>query len=287
GAGILPTALSTQVVGSSLRPASFCGCVGFKPSFGALNRSGSYDHLSQSCLGILAATPDDVWNVATAIAQRVGGDPGFPGLKGSPPLEAQAPRRRALLETAGWQKVSEAVRDALIAARKRLEALGCEFADRRIDPQLDGFESVIVDAVPLTFSILDWELRWPLGSYEKHAGLSDGLRKRLAGARELTLDDYRAALERRREIRERYAAVGARYDGFVTLGAAGAAPIGLGWTGDPVFNVPASLLGAPAVSLPLLADGAMPLGLHIIRGADEDARLMSVAEWVWQNYGAT
>src|SRR5262249_27347615 len=134
GAGILPTALGTQVVGSSLRPASFCGCVGFKPSFGALNRSGSYDHLSQSCLGILAATPDDVWNVATAIAQRVGGDPGFPGLKGSAPLEAQAPRRLALLETAGWQKVSEAVRDALIAARKRLEALRCKFPDRPIHP---------------------------------------------------------------------------------------------------------------------------------------------------------
>jgi Asp-tRNA(Asn)/Glu-tRNA(Gln) amidotransferase A subunit family amidase len=130
-------------------------------------------------------------------------------------------------------------------------------------------------------------LRWPLGSYEKHAGLTDALRKRLAGARKLTLDDYHAALERRREIRKRYAALSARYDGFVTLGATGAAPIGLRWTGDPVFNVPASLLGTPTVSLPPLADGAMPLGLQIIGRADEDARLMAMAEWVWQNYGAT
>jgi Asp-tRNA(Asn)/Glu-tRNA(Gln) amidotransferase A subunit family amidase len=287
GGGILPAALGTQVVGSTLRPASFCGCLGFKPTFGALNRSGSYDHLSQSCLGILAATPDDAWNVATAIAERVGGDPGLPGLKASAPLGAQAPRRLALLETAGWKKASEGVRGALIAARKRLEALGREFADRHSDPQIDAFEFVIADAVPLTFRILDWELRWPLGSYEKHAGLSDALRKRLAGARKLTLDDYHAALERRREIRERYAALSARYDGFVTLGATGAAPIGLGWTGDPVFNVPASLLGTPAVSLPLLADGPMPLGLQIIGRADEDARLMAMAEWVWQNYGAT
>jgi Asp-tRNA(Asn)/Glu-tRNA(Gln) amidotransferase A subunit family amidase len=286
GAGILPAALGTQVVGSTLRPASYCGCVGFKPTLGALNRSGSFDHLSQSCLGILAATPEDAWNVAMAIAERVGGDPGYPGLNGATPLQAQVLRRFAVFETAGWQKVSEAARSALTAARKRLEALGCEFADRRTDPQLDAFEFVIAEALPLTFRILDWELRWPLGSYEKYAGLSDALRKRLAGARKLKLDDYRAALERRRDIRERYAAVSARYDGFVTLAATGAAPVGLGWTGDPVFNVPASLLGTPAVSLPLLSDGDMPLGLQIIGRANEDAHLMAVAEWVWQNYAA-
>src|ERR671935_177936 len=75
-------ALGTQVVGSTLRPASYCGCIGFKPTFGALNRSGSFDHLSQSCLGILAATPEDAWSVASAIVTRVGGDPGHPGLRG-------------------------------------------------------------------------------------------------------------------------------------------------------------------------------------------------------------
>lgn len=102
GAGILPAALGTQVVGSTLRPASYCGCVGFKPTFGALNRSGSFDHLSQSCLGILAAIPEDAWTVASAIVHRVGGDPGYVGLSG--PVTAPAatpPRRLAALETAG------------------------------------------------------------------------------------------------------------------------------------------------------------------------------------------
>src|SRR5207248_2361139 len=97
-----------------------------------------------------------------------------------------------------------------------------------------------------------------------HAGLSDALRQRLAGARKLTLEDYRVALGRRRDIRERYAAVSARCDGFATLAATGAAPVGLGWTGDPAFNVPASLLGTPAVSLPLLSEADMPLGLQLI-----------------------
>jgi Asp-tRNA(Asn)/Glu-tRNA(Gln) amidotransferase A subunit family amidase len=285
GAGILPAALGTQVVGSTLRPASFNGCVGFKPTFGALNRSGSFDHLSQSCLGILAATPEDAWTVASAIAQRVGGDPGYPGLKGPATMPAaQAPRRLAVLETAGWDKASDGARTAFAAARRRLGELDCEIADRRRDAKIETLEQAIAEAVPLTFRILDWELRWPLGSYEKHAGLSDALRQRLAGARKLSLDDYRAALRRRQDIRDRYAELAGQYDAFITLGATGAAPIGLGWTGDPVFNVPASLLGAPAISLPLLFDQRMPLGLQIIGHPEQDAHVMAVAQWVWQSY---
>ena len=74
---MVPAALGTQVTGSILRPASYCGCVGFKPSVGAINRSGSYDYFSQSCQGVLAATLNDAWSVARAIADRAGGDPGY------------------------------------------------------------------------------------------------------------------------------------------------------------------------------------------------------------------
>ena len=56
-AGILSAALGTQVLGSVLRPASFCGCFGFKPTVNALNREGSHDYQSQSCTGVLAAKP--------------------------------------------------------------------------------------------------------------------------------------------------------------------------------------------------------------------------------------
>ena len=62
--GMVPAALGTQVVGSILRPASFCGCVGFKPSVGGINRGGSYDYFSQSCTGVLAASLEDAWLTA-------------------------------------------------------------------------------------------------------------------------------------------------------------------------------------------------------------------------------
>jgi Asp-tRNA(Asn)/Glu-tRNA(Gln) amidotransferase A subunit family amidase len=59
-----------------LRPASFCGCIGFKPRVGGINRGGSYDYFSQSSTGVLAASLEDAWLVAVNIAARVGGDPG-------------------------------------------------------------------------------------------------------------------------------------------------------------------------------------------------------------------
>jgi Asp-tRNA(Asn)/Glu-tRNA(Gln) amidotransferase A subunit family amidase len=286
GAGIVPAALGTQVVGSTLRPASYNGCIGFKPTIGALNRSGSYDHLSQSCHGVLGATPADVWIVASTIAERVGGDPGFPGLYGPlMPPAARAPRRLAVFETSGWEKTSAGARESFAAARKRLERLGVALADRRSDPKIEQAEQALLEATPLTFQIFEWELRWPLGAYANRPnGLTEALRRRLATGMTHTLDDYRAALRRREEVRARYADAAANCDACITLAATGAAPVGLGWTGDPVMNIPASLLGVPALSLPLLQDENLPLGLQLLGRKDEDADLMAVAEWVWQSY---
>jgi Asp-tRNA(Asn)/Glu-tRNA(Gln) amidotransferase A subunit family amidase len=286
GAGIVPAALGTQVVGSTLRPASYNGCVGFKPTVGALNRSGSYDHLSQSCHGILAATPSDIWIVASTIAARVGGDPGFPGLYGPlMPPAPRAPRQFAVLETAGWGKTTEGARAAFAAARTRLEQLGVALADRHGDPKIERAEQALAEASPLTFRIFEWELRWPLGAYANRPnGLTEALRRRLGAGLAHTLDDYRAALRGREEVRARYAEAAANYDGCITLAATGAAPVGLGWTGDPVMNIPASLLGVPALSMPLLRDEHLPLGLQVLGRKDEDADLLAVAEWLWQSY---
>jgi Asp-tRNA(Asn)/Glu-tRNA(Gln) amidotransferase A subunit family amidase len=68
--------LSTQVIGSTIRPASYCDAYGFKPTVGAINRGGSYDYLIQSCTGTIAVTLAEAWQVAYEIAIRAGGDPG-------------------------------------------------------------------------------------------------------------------------------------------------------------------------------------------------------------------
>src|SRR3984957_1848255 len=125
--GIVSAALGTQVIGSTIRPASFCGCVGFKPSVNALNRQGSHDYQSQSCTGVLGASLQDVWQVAHEIVSRVGGDAGTPGLQGpdvAPP--GRKPRRLAVLETAGWEGATAAAKDRFNEALARLKNDGIE-----------------------------------------------------------------------------------------------------------------------------------------------------------------
>jgi Asp-tRNA(Asn)/Glu-tRNA(Gln) amidotransferase A subunit family amidase len=278
--GMVPAALGTQVVGSILRPASFCGCVGFKPSVGGINRGGSYDYFSQSCTGILAASLEDGWLVAINISERAGGDPGYAGLQGpSEPPASQRPRALAALETAGWEVAARDAQRALQAAMARLADSGIAIADRHVDRAIDEVEEAISEAIGLTREINAWEGRWPLNTYSNRdpSKLSDSALDRLATAEAMTLADYGAAIGRRQRIRELHARLAAaRYDAAITLSAPGAAPLGLGSTGNPVFAVPGSLLGVPTLSLPLLSVEGLPLGLQVIGFAGNDAQLFAI-----------
>src|SRR5713226_5344180 len=142
--GMLSTALGTQVIGSTIRPASYCGCIGFKGTVGALNRGGSYDGLSQSATGVLAATLEDAWQVAYEIAVRAGGDPGYPGLFGPASAPAPAkPRRLAFLETAGWADASPDAKQAIADALARCKAAGIEVLTRQSNAKVGAVEAAI------------------------------------------------------------------------------------------------------------------------------------------------
>jgi Asp-tRNA(Asn)/Glu-tRNA(Gln) amidotransferase A subunit family amidase len=282
GAGLIPVALGSQVVGSTLRPSSYCGCFGFKPTTGALNRGGSYDYLSQSCVGLMGATLEDVWLCAKAIAVRVGGDPGNPGLQGPDMLPTvRAPKRLLLLETEGWHKATPGAKEALAGEMRRIREQGLEIVSRSSNPKLNAFEDSIADALDLTWEIMCWEFRWPLGTYARRdaGAITPAMLSRLKQGEEMTQADYAAALARRSSIRAAFQDLAADFDGVVTLAATGAAPVGFASTGNPSFNVPASLLGAPAISLPILSDEGLPLGLQLVALQGHDADLFALARW--------
>ena len=149
--GAISVGLGTQVLGSILRPASFCGCFGFKPTFGAINRGGSYDALSQSTHGPLAASLPDAWQVAFEISHRAGGDPGFPGLYG--PSTSPAPRkplRLAVLETDGWGAATSGARDAFEKASAKLKSAGVTLASRHENEKVAALEGAIQGARELS-----------------------------------------------------------------------------------------------------------------------------------------
>jgi len=282
-AGMISAGLGTQVVGSIIRPASFCGCFGFKPSLGAINRGGSHDNLSQSCDGVLAASLEDAWNFCWAVAQRAGGDPGFPGLAGPEQMpQAKRPETLAVLETAGWALASDGAKAALEAAVARLRALRIAIIDRRTDARVAEIETALIEARALTDRINTWESRWPLNTYHKKNpdGLSQTMLDRLAEAERMNINDYRSALAERARIRSLYATLAPAADAVVTLSAIGAAPRGLLSTGNPIFAAPGSLLGIPAVSLPLLLDDGLPLGLQLLGFEQEDEKLIAIASWI-------
>jgi Asp-tRNA(Asn)/Glu-tRNA(Gln) amidotransferase A subunit family amidase len=279
-AGMFSAALGTQVIGSTIRPASYCGCIGFKVSLGALNRGGSYDGLSQSCTGVLATTLEDTWQVAYEIAKRAGGDPGYPGLFGPDSIPAQRlPRRLAFLETPGWVAATSDAKKEMANALARCKAAGIDVLTRQSDTKVAAVEAAIADARPLSMRINGWESRWPLNTYRNRdaSKVSPVMLQRLAEAEAMSLDDYRRDIAQRDKVRVLYAELKAECDACVSLSAPAAAPIGLEWTGDPSCTVHASLIGMPAISLPVLQDEGLPLGLQVTGFVNGDADLFAAA----------
>jgi len=280
-AGMVSGALGSQVIGSTIRPASYCGCFGYKPSVGGINRGGSFDVFSQSCTGVIAATLGEAWIMARAISARAGGDPGYPGLSGPlEPPEAARPRRLAVLQTAGWKVATAEAKQALQGALERLRSSGIDVADATSSARVGAAEAAIADANILSRRINAWETRWPLNTYARdmdRSKLSRPSQDRLAEAEKMTQDEYQGLLVKRDQVRETYAALTSECDVCITLSAPGPAPLGLGSTGDPTFAVPSSLLGTPALSLPVLKAEGLPLGLQLIGFTDGDAAMFAAA----------
>src|SRR3954452_21252809 len=182
GCGMISVGLGTQVIGSTLRPASYCGCFGFKPTVNALNREGCHDYQSQSCTGILAASLEDTWQVAYEIVTRVGGDAGTPGLVGPSKAPAAArPRRLVFLETSGWPSASEMAQACMQEALQRLKSAGIEVVTRLDDAKVAAIENELAGAFALSNKINSWETRWFIsGCRDRDASkLSRGMQERL------------------------------------------------------------------------------------------------------------
>jgi Asp-tRNA(Asn)/Glu-tRNA(Gln) amidotransferase A subunit family amidase len=280
-AGVVSAALGSQVIGSIIRPASYCGCYGFKPSLGAINRGGSFDHLSQSSAGVLAASLEELWIVAREVSARAGGDPGFRGLAG--PHKAPAARRPqtlVALETAGFSSVEPEAAKAIAAFQSRLGRSNVRLLTRSTTPAVAETEDALRDAGTLSRKINAWESRWPLNTYARDLGvdgLSPIMRTRLKEAESMSLEEYEGLLETRTHCRDVYARLATMADACITLAAPGPAPVGIASTGDPTFAIPGSLLGVPAVSMPMFDIGGLPLGLQVLGFSERDSDLFAVA----------
>ena len=292
---MMPAAIGSQVGGSIIRPAGFCGNFALKPTQGAINR-GERMATSMSTHGMHAGSIEDMWQASIEIARRAGGDRGSRALAG--PVEApdaQKPMRVAALETEGWADLEEASRSAFDALLDGMAAAGVEVVRRSNSKPIDLLEHAVAEAGRICLAITGWENRWYQRNIvmEKGGGLSARAMATLERAEAMTLADYEAALTERAQAQLAHEQLSAEVDAIITLSCPGPAPLWPGDvpgqplasrpTGNAVFNYATSMLFAPAVSVPMLAVGGMPVGVQFVGQQHEDARMTSYGRWLHAN----
>ena len=283
GAGMVPAGLGTQTQASTLRPASYCGAVGFKPTLGALHTGGIHP-VSATCdhLGVLAATLEDAWRVASQVSLGIG-SPGNPFLSGAGARlpSPRKPRKLIRLYTRGWTEIDSDSEDAFNDTVAALKAAGVEIASRDDDAAVAKLEQELDSGMDEAIAIVAYEMKWPYQDYVARFGNVIGKRIRdlMVEARKMTPAQYERLLANRRRVRELVRATLPDADGCITLAASGPAILGLEYTGSRTFLICGSWLGLPAFSLPLLQVNGLPLGVQLLGAPDGDGALCAVANW--------
>lgn len=268
-ARMVPLALGSQTVGSVLRPAAYCGVVGFKPTHGrisaagVLELAGSLDHV-----GVFARAVEDC---ALALAVLAGGDPA-PVDYVRAVVEPPAPRLGLLASLLA--RATPAMTKHLAEIARGLEAAGARLGEVALPPafaSIDEAGTVVLRAEAAAAHA-------PF--FPAHAGeYPPRIKELIEMGHAVTAPQYLAAQAARRAIRAEVDALAARYDAFLlpTIGAP--APRGLGSTGDPSFCSPWSFLGLPAITLPTGLAGGLPLAIQLVGAAWSEARLLAAAAW--------
>ena len=269
-AGFFQAGLGTQTAGSIIRPAAYCGVVGFKPSFGALHRAGM-KVMSESLdtIGVIARSVGDC---ALFMAGATGGDYGDPAVKPGraprlalclgPTADQADAATRALLERA-----------AVVAGRAGAVVTPLDLPDV-VAAGLRAHPAVMLGE---SAQALAWELD------HAAAQLSPILRENLARGLALPPAEVAAGRAAFAAARAAMADAVAPFDAILTPSAPGEAPEGLGWTGDPAFNSLWTLLHLPCVTVPAgVGPKGLPLGVQVVAGFGGDRAALAWAEWLRQ-----
>lgn len=282
GAGVadchVPLALGTQTGGSVIRPASFNGVYGMKPTLGLIPRGGV---LMQShtldTVGVYGRSLDDIALIGDVLSIHDPEDAqSFSGSRASmrdflrqdPP----APPRFAFLRTPAWDHAEPDAQEAIEGVARALgdqcqtEDLPAPF-DRIID-----FHGIVMAVEDLAYYGVHLE--------ERPALLSDKIKQRLVDAKQIRGDDYVKALLARETINKSLEKLLGSYDAVLCLSSAGPAPHGFETTGNAIFNGLWTYLGVPCVSLPRLTVRGMPMGVQLVGMRGDEGRLLRTARWL-------
>jgi Asp-tRNA(Asn)/Glu-tRNA(Gln) amidotransferase A subunit family amidase len=269
GDKMIPLAYGTQTTGSVIRPAAFCGTVGYKPTYGDFNNNGVMPNSpSIDTLGAMVRSVEDLALVRSVLLEE-------PLVALKPP--AMAGLKIGFYRSPFWDRAEGYTQSHLEHAAKRLSGLGAKVTDLEL-PGIDAdFERLFRVISGFEFSrTVSWERFNRLGALS--ADLRDG---RMKEGMETPYEDYRKGTRRLERLRLEIDDVLDGYDVLITPSAPGEAPKGLRKTGNAIFNSIWTALGTPAVTLPVFeGPSGLPIGLQLIAGRFKDRRLFDIAEAV-------
>ncbi len=278
----VPLAVGTQTNGSVIRPASFCGVFGFKPTRGVISREGLLQtSVSLDQIGCFGRSLADVALLTDAISGYDQRDPCSLG-RPLPDMGAGARAEAAVTPDLAWFDLP--FNDRLSSdAREALEGvLG------RLGPQVTRLPAPdqLANLVAVQARIHEYEICQHLAeTFEGHwDALSETLRPIITRGRQISIDAYQDALAVKTSAETFFDDFFAEFDAIVAPAASGEAPRFGGGTGDPIFSTVWTLAGLPCVTLPLLAgEKGLPVGVQLIGPAEKDDRLLRTARWLQQH----
>jgi amidase len=286
-AGFVPIAIGTQTLGSVIRPAAFCGVVGYKPTHGAISRTGILPFSSTlDTVGVFArSVADAAWFGACLMGPDARDEAtltkGAEKILRVPLQPLSGPPRLAVVQTPKWPLASEAQKVNFEAAVTRLRDAGAQIREVHL-PKLfdDAWDNVMVimarDAVK---SFLSIESRHRIR-------LSPHLIELLDRGHRVTPEQYDRARARREDYRQWLDKLFERNDAIVTVPATGEAPEGLSNTGDASFASLWTQTAMPAVSIPSgIGPRGLPLGIQVVGRYREDQSALEVAAWTEATLG--
>jgi Asp-tRNA(Asn)/Glu-tRNA(Gln) amidotransferase A subunit family amidase len=272
---MVPLAIGTQTGGSVIRPAAYCGVVGFKPSYGLFPPAGM--HVNTESLDTVGAMARSVEDIALFRAALMAIPYDLPAMPEWPP-------RLGLCRTPHWDRATPEGRAVLEAAAGRLRAAGAEIVEAELPGECDG-----ISEVQRRHSVFEAPRVHAPELHRHEALLSPDLleRGKITDGRQFTQEDFRAAWRSAEAMRAAAQEWAGGFDAILTLPAPGAAPRGLGETGSAVFNGLWTALYMPCLTLPadVTADG-LPVGIQLVGRRHRDQRLLEIGLWVERHLGA-
>ena len=280
---MVPGAIGTQTNGSTIRPAAYCGVVGFKPTHGLIPRSGAL-MLSRALdhVGVFARSVEDAALLAETLVGFDAEDPDTRPMA-RPPFAATAasepplPPRFAFVKSPAWEQAETVTREAFAELAEVLGEASVE-VDLR-----ESFDR----GVDLHRTVMEVEMAHNLHrDYQQGRDtFSQPLRECIERGRTYAAVDYVRALAAAAPLNAGLDDLFSEFDAILTPAAPGEAPRGMA-TGNPVFCTAWTYLGTPAITLPLLwSEAGLPLGVQLVGRRGNDARLLRTARWLVKTLG--